>query len=262
MSNMSAVNNLDSNASLDTLSVGVSADADDAQWVTANKDNSSAIPTAAPPIPASSSSTDNQQWNADDQKFLGQKERRKSSSVKMFLGDYLSLASNSSILKVLAKNGDSSIIFSDIIIKINKRNKMQERILMVTDQAIYNVDPGSSHKVKRRIPLKDLGGASMSTLPDNFFCLHVPSEYDYLLVSNKKTEIITKIKDAYEKLCGSALSVEFGNSFEYRIDDSVVREILFTNVEGGISTQIFTKKKKSGKWLGVQNKMRGLYKRF
>jgi hypothetical protein len=85
-------------------------------------------------------------------KFMGHKERRKSSAVKMFLGDYLSLATNQAILKIMSKNGtvtheklvaynivfditnvgDTGIVFSDIIIKINKRNKMQERILLIT----------------------------------------------------------------------------------------------------------------------------------
>jgi len=37
--------------------------------------------------------------------FMGHKERRKSSSVKQFLGDNLSLSTNQAILKVLAKNG-------------------------------------------------------------------------------------------------------------------------------------------------------------
>ena len=181
-------------------------------------------------------------------KFLGQKERRKSSSVKMFLGDYLSLATNQAILKILAKNGDRSILFSDIIIKINKRNKMQERILLVTEQAVYNIEP-SSHKVKRRIALRELGSISLSKLPDNFFCLHVPSEYDYLLVSNKKTEIVSKLVEAFPKVAAAnqQLPVHFANSFEYRIDTDVYREILFTNVEGGISTQIFTKKKANKK---------------
>lgn len=123
---------------------------------------------------------------------------------------------------------------------------MQERILLITDLAIYNVEP-SSHKVKRRITLKELGSISLSKLPDNFFCLHVPSEYDYLLVSNKKTEIVTKIVEAYEKHAGTKLAVSFSNSFDYKIDNDVYREILFTNVEGGISTQIFTKKKKDSK---------------
>ena len=45
-----------------------------------------------------------------DNKFLGQKERRKSSSVKMFLGDYLSLSTNQAILKILSKNGRQWLI--------------------------------------------------------------------------------------------------------------------------------------------------------
>ena len=65
-----------------------------------------------------------------------------------------------------------------------------------------------------------------------------------MLVSNKKTEIVTKLVSAQEKMNnGTRLPVNFGNSFEYKIDNDVFREILFTNVEGGISTQIFTKKK-------------------
>lgn len=44
------------------------------------------------------------------EKFLGMKERRKSSSVKMFLGDNLGLATNPAILKVLAKGGRKRVV--------------------------------------------------------------------------------------------------------------------------------------------------------
>ena len=53
----------------------------------------------------------------------------------MFLGDYLSLATNQSIIKILAKSGEQTVSFSDVVIKINKRNKMQERILLITGTA-------------------------------------------------------------------------------------------------------------------------------
>ncbi|KCV71250.1 hypothetical protein H696_02200 [Fonticula alba] len=175
--------------------------------------------------------------------FLGQKERRRSSAVKMFLGDYLSLASNANIIKVLARHRDQKITFSDIVVKINKRNKMQERILLLTEEAIYNIDP-TNHKVKRRIALRELGGVRLSCLPDNFFCLHVPSEYDYLMVSNRKTEIVTKLMESYRELTGGdTLPVAFANTFDYRIDTDVYRDITFSEVEGGVSTQIFAKKK-------------------
>jgi len=178
----------------------------------------------------------------DENKFLGQKERRRSSGVKMFLGDYLSLATNQSILRILAKSDEKTVSFSDVVIKINKRNKMQERILLITESGLYNIDPGS-YKVKRRIPLKDVGSISLSKLPDNFFAIHVPSEYDYLLVSNKKTEIVSKLLENYEAINGKPLPITFSNNFEYKIDQDTFREIQFTTVEGGVSTQIFTKKK-------------------
>jgi hypothetical protein len=79
------------------------------------------------------------------------------------------------------------------------------------DQAIYNIEP-KSNKVKRRIPLSQLGFIHLSKYGDNFFCLHVPSEYDYLLVSPKKTEIITRILENYEALMGHPLPVTFANT--------------------------------------------------
>lgn len=197
------------------------------------------------PVPEKTEYTDKETGTSED-KFLGQKERRRSSALKMFLGDYLNLASNAPASKLMQKNGDKKVVFSDVVIKVNKRNKMQERILLVTESGIYNIDP-SNYKQKRRIALKDLGSVSLSKLPDNFFALHVPSEYDYLVVSSKKTEIVTKLQEAFKELTDKTLAVNFGNSFDYRIDADTVREIHFSRVEGGVSTQIYTKQKPKGK---------------
>jgi len=51
---------------------------------------------------------------------------------------------------------------------------MQKRVLMMTDLAIYNLDP-SNFKCKRRISLRDLGAICLSQLNDNFFSIRVPS---------------------------------------------------------------------------------------
>ena len=53
----------------------------------------------------------------------------------------------------------------------------------------------------------------MSKLPDNFFCVCVPSEYDYLLVSNKKTEIVTLLMQYHEAATKNKLNVIFGNKY-------------------------------------------------
>jgi len=174
--------------------------------------------------------------------FMGEKDRRRSSAIKVFLGDYLNLTNNQTIQKLLTKYGDKKVDFADVVIKINKRNKMQDRIILISEAAIYNIDPGS-YKCKRRIPLKELGSVSLSKLPDNFFTFHVPSEYDYLMVSSKKTEIVTLLMQNTEKSTGTNLKINFSNKFEYRIDQDTVREIHFNRVEGGISTRIYTKQK-------------------
>ena len=43
--------------------------------------------------------------------------------------------------------GDKEILFADMVTKVNKRFKMQERILLITTNYIYNIDP-SNYKVR------------------------------------------------------------------------------------------------------------------
>eukprot|EP01101_Sappina_pedata_P012200 TRINITY_DN8339_c0_g1_i1.p1 TRINITY_DN8339_c0_g1~~TRINITY_DN8339_c0_g1_i1.p1 ORF type:complete len:199 (+),score=52.94 TRINITY_DN8339_c0_g1_i1:73-597(+) len=170
---------------------------------------------------------------------MNKKERRRSSAHKTFKGDYLKLSDNISILKIMAKQGDKTIKFSDYVCKVNHRLKMQERILMITDTSIYNLEQTSNmYKVKRRIAIGDLGLISMSTLPDNFFAIHIPIEYDYLMVSSRKIELVIKLLEAYERLTSRPLQVNFSDRFEYKAAASLVKEIVFTKGEGGVNTAI------------------------
>ena len=50
--------------------------------------------------------------------------------------DYLGFANDKAIVKII--NGEK-ILFSDKIIKINRYNMYQERIIVITDKAIYNI---------------------------------------------------------------------------------------------------------------------------
>jgi hypothetical protein len=56
-------------------------------------------------------------------------------------GDRLSLAGNSSVQKMLSKLGNNKpsaevVSFSDFVIKINKREKEQTRVMLITDKAM------------------------------------------------------------------------------------------------------------------------------
>ena len=82
--------------------------------------------------------------------------------------------------------------------------------LPCTDGALYNIDPASM-KVRRRISLSNISHVSISLLSDNFFVVHVPLEYDYLLVSGRKTEIISVMRIAYLSATGEELNLAMQN---------------------------------------------------
>eukprot|EP01083_Nonionella_stella_P098577 277241_1 len=63
------------------------------------------------------------------------------------------------------------------LIKINRKNKRQKRIFVLTDKAIYNIKPEKS-VIQRRIDLLDITSITLSSLSSEF-TLNVPSEYDY-----------------------------------------------------------------------------------
>jgi len=58
---------------------------------------------------------------------------------------------------------------------------------------------------------------------------------------------VSRLVEAFENLTAKPLTIYFSNMYDYRIDDSTVREIHFSRVDGGVSTQIFTKVKPKGK---------------
>lgn len=111
--------------------------------------------------------------------------------------DYLHLASNKQVRKMLIKIGYTQelVLFSDCLVKINKKGKEQTRALMITDRAIYNLLPNDLKKCKRRILLEQVGGISVSQT-SNEFVIHVKDEYDYRFKSSRKLDVAEVISRA------------------------------------------------------------------
>ena len=118
--------------------------------------------------------------------------------------DHLSLRSNQSVHKLLrgfAAGKPEEVRFSDFIVKINPQEKPQERVLLITNKAIYNLLPSDYGRSKRRIAIEMLGMVTVSQLSDEFV-LHVPSEYDYRLMSLRKREVIECLQQCYKECTG------------------------------------------------------------
>eukprot|EP01084_Bolivina_argentea_P077647 140883_1 len=110
--------------------------------------------------------------------------------------DKLSLQNHPDWAKVLKKNGDKTekLVYSNKIIKINHKGKEQQRLLLITDKAIYNIGEGTNikkgplGKLKRRIELYQIHAITVSSISDEFV-LHAPNEYDYHYKSIDKFNI-------------------------------------------------------------------------
>lgn len=114
--------------------------------------------------------------------------------------DRLELATNATVKKMIQKYGvnypdHEIIIYSNNLIKINRKGREQERTLLITSKALYNLVPKNYMKCKRRIKLEDIDMVTISTTSDEF-AVHVPSEYDYRFKSKDKDKIAELLNKA------------------------------------------------------------------
>jgi len=108
--------------------------------------------------------------------------------------DYLNFGSLKEI-KLITKN--ETILFSDKLIKINRFGWSQERIILITENGIYNL---KKKELKRRIPLQIILGITISKNSDEFVIHGNDIEYDYHYISAKRFEIIKIISIEYFKI--------------------------------------------------------------
>jgi serum/glucocorticoid-regulated kinase 2 len=101
--------------------------------------------------------------------------------------DFAGCKDDKQIEELLAEN--ESIILSALVYKYNHVNKRQQRILLVTTKAIYNIAKpniitnffsllGSASRMKRRIGFENVFGMTVSRYGYEFI-LHVNNEHDY-----------------------------------------------------------------------------------
>ncbi|XP_072998387.1 uncharacterized protein [Typha latifolia] len=163
--------------------------------------------------------------------LMGVKARRITSIRRDNKGDYLDVPSSPSLSNILSKRGDQMLLFADKVLKFTGSGKMKRCVMMITDRAIYLVDP-DVEALKRRIELLAVDKICLSKLNDNFFALIVPKEYDCLMVSTRKTEILTVLGEATKGKSNYEIGVAFSNRFDYHSAADTVKEVLFEEVAG------------------------------
>eukprot|EP00455_Lapot_gusevi_P042692 TRINITY_DN509_c0_g1_i2.p1 TRINITY_DN509_c0_g1~~TRINITY_DN509_c0_g1_i2.p1 ORF type:complete len:541 (+),score=170.49 TRINITY_DN509_c0_g1_i2:57-1679(+) len=134
--------------------------------------------------------------------------------------DYLNLANNRDVERMLQRNGQrvpkpEDVVLSCDVTKINRKDKEQLRTLLITDAALYNLMPRDYGTMKRRIAIEVVESISISALSDEFV-VHVPQEYDYRFKSPKKEEIADTISAQHRKKTGKKLRMVHINEEELK----------------------------------------------
>lgn len=111
----------------------------------------------------------------------------------MIVKDELEIVKKQTLKNLLGKN--EKIIFSAQLTKINKNQKYQERNMIITSTHFYNIRSegmlasvtslfNSSYMIKRKFELKLISALIYAKL-GNEFVVHVPTEFDYRIISER-----------------------------------------------------------------------------
>eukprot|EP01083_Nonionella_stella_P046851 125467_1 len=125
--------------------------------------------------------------------------------------DNLNLGNNEKIQQLLLNEGigsDENVVFSQKVCKINRKGKKQDRYLMITQSAIYNIKPKKYTQSKRRVAMGDIGMLTLSAISPEF-AIHVPNEYDYHFASKSKDKIADVLAQLYAQETKGKLLIVF-----------------------------------------------------
>merc|ERR1712113_828158 len=122
------------------------------------------------------------------------------------------MAENVQCQKMLSKMGDNfpeqeRVVLSVKLVKMGKRGKEQNRILLLTDKALYNLKPKEIRKCQRRIDLEKIVSVTISTTSQEF-AIHIPEEYDYRYKSGYKDRIASVLAELYKRKEGKKLAIQ------------------------------------------------------
>ena len=107
--------------------------------------------------------------------------------------DFLNLSKSYSIKNNITR--EEEIEFSDKIYKVNKYGFKQERNIIITDKAIYNL---KNNTLKRRIDFKTILGITINKQTDEFVIHCSDLDYDYHYISHRIKTIIEIVAKHYE----------------------------------------------------------------
>src|SRR5690554_4665939 len=85
--------------------------------------------------------------------------------ARRYTADYVDVEQNPTrvkyrdgMAKIFATYGDTEVLFSDTVNKVNRKGKSQKRVIVVTDRSLYKQNPSNYKIRKSEVPLSQING--------------------------------------------------------------------------------------------------------
>lgn len=135
-------------------------------------------------------------------------------------GNYVQNELNAPTALVQIKNKDrfQQVLFASRIRKYNKRFKVSDRALLVSDNGVYKLDGKTFKAMKNKVPLTEITALSVSSEDDHLLVIHLRSNNDLVLSlqpderqgSSRVGEVVGILVQQCTKLNGRPLTVKTG----------------------------------------------------
>jgi len=156
---------------------------------------------------------------------FGKKERRRYSINRTFAGDYIGMDQQPALKTLVGKR--EKIDFAESVIKYDRRFQPSKRDLVLAGKNLYLLGREKVKKgpkkgqiievIKRKIPISDIRQLSTSTKQDDILVIHVNNDYDTLLESAFKTELLSILNKKMKELHNKTLLVNFSDNMEVAV---------------------------------------------
>uniref|UniRef100_A0AC34RG17 Uncharacterized protein n=1 Tax=Panagrolaimus sp. JU765 TaxID=591449 RepID=A0AC34RG17_9BILA len=180
--------------------------------------------------------------------FYGRKERRKFSINRNYVGDYIGIEHNPSLLLIIGKR--ERIDFAAKITKYDRKFKTTKLDMVLTGKNLFLIgreiskEPPNKGKlievIKRKLSLNQISFIGLSPFQDDFMVLSIEREYTSLLETPLKTEFLTMLTKRYKEFTGKEFQIVVDRNFnillkkqKYEIGKPGQREIKFINGQTG-----------------------------
>ena len=130
--------------------------------------------------------------------------------------------SHAQALKALSSNsaGNDTVLFSAKLLKINRKGKAQNRVLLITNRHILNLMPDNYSKCNRCMMISQLHHITTSSTNQEF-AVHLSDEYDYRFKSSLWEQAVGVMKNCFLNGTGTELPVN-----DYANVDALAQQVM------------------------------------